>query len=177
MLKSSEYCLSQTMAYPSGKLNGALPRQERLHHHRARQLAGEATRNLECPVSSFPVLVVFHQKVCDRPYVFILSLFHPVPPTMPLAQLTSLRAGRLCTIELRDSTPSCQPPPPDSIFDECLSPAHGWRSLMKHFLQQLQHCRPRLLVGVRIVLESIHPCLAGIRIGESMFDARIGRHV
>ena len=116
MLKSSEYCLSQTMAYPSGKLNGALPRQEHLHHHRARQLAGEATRNLECPVSSFPVPVVFHQKVCDRPYVFILSLFHPVPPTMPLAQLTSLRAGRLCTIELRDPTSYRYPAPTDALF-------------------------------------------------------------
>jgi len=27
--------------------------------------------------------VVFHKKVCDRPHVFALSLFHPWPPIMP----------------------------------------------------------------------------------------------
>ncbi len=45
---------------------------------------------------------------------------------------------------------------------------------MEHFFKQLQHRRPGLFVGLRIVLEGIHPRLAGIRIGESVFDARIG---
>ena len=48
---------------------------------------------------------------------------------------------------------------------------------MEHVFKQLQHRRPRLVVGLRIVLEGIHPRLAGIRIRESVFDARIGDHV
>ncbi len=48
---------------------------------------------------------------------------------------------------------------------------------MEHFFKQLQHRRPRLFVGIRIVLEGIHPRLAGIRIGESVFGTRIGDHV
>ncbi len=47
---------------------------------------------------------------------------------------------------------------------------------MEHVFKQLQHRRPRLVVGLRIVLEGIHPRLAGIRIRESVFDARIGDH-
>ena len=47
---------------------------------------------------------------------------------------------------------------------------------MEHFFKQLQHRRPRFFVGLRIVLEGIHPRLACIRIRESVFNTRIGDH-
>jgi hypothetical protein len=65
--------------------------------------AGMSHRRLQYP---FKPLVVFHQKVCDRPGLFVLTWFHPVPPILLLAQLTSLRGERPhCRIARPDFLP------------------------------------------------------------------------